>query len=306
MSTPDAPAKLHSAEFFGEQRDFWWNADYVALLARRFGLEGVHLALDVGSGIGHWSRVLLPHLPAEARIFGIDREETWVKQAAARAAQAGYGDRVSYRLGDATAIPFHDGVFDLVTCQTLLIHVKDPRAVLREMMRVAKPGGLVLLAEPNNMANTLVLGSTQFRAPLEEIFDFLRLYLTATRGKENLGEGNDSIGELIPGYAAEVGLVDVQVCLNDRPSPLFPPYAGRAQEVLRQQMLDWDERDFWCWGHDETRRYFLAGGGAEGDFERLWAAGLAGARKIAAELRAGREHQAGGTLGYVIAGRKPA
>jgi len=308
MSTPGAippPAKLHSAEYFGEQRDFWWNPDYVALMAERWRLDGVRMALDVGCGVGHWGRVLLPHLPAEARLFGIDREPAWVKQAAERAARAGFGERTSYRLGEAEKIPFHDDVFDLVTCQTLLIHVRDPRAVLREMMRVVKPGGLVAVLEPNNMAGSLVLGSTHFRAPLDQILDAVRLYLTATRGKENLGEGNDSIGELIPGYAAEVGLTDIQVHLNDRPSPLFPPYADRAQEALRKQVLDWDERDFWCWGEAETRRYFLAGGGSEGDFERLWKRALAGSHEIAAALRAGTEHQAGGNVGYLVSGRKP-
>lgn len=297
--------KLHSAEFFGDQRDDWWNDDYVALLASRFGFEDVRAVLEIGAGVGHFSRVLLRALPAEARLIGIDREPAWVKEAAARAERAGLGARARYRLGDANKIPFHDGVFDLVACQTLLIHVADPRAVMREMMRVVKPGGLVLMVEPNNMAGALVLGSSMFDAPLDDLFDQLRLYLTATRGKAALGEGNDSIGELIPGYAAEIGLTDVKVYLNDRSSPLFPPYEGRAQQVLKKQVLDWADRDYWCWGRDETRRYFLAGGGGEADFDRLYEAALAAAHKTAAALREGREHQAGGTLGYVIGGRRP-
>lgn len=303
---PSAPeAKLHSAEFFGEQRDFWWNDDFVALMAKRWGLGGVRMALDVGSGVGHWSRVILPHLPAEARLFGIDREAAWVKEAAERAARAGFGDRASYRLGDAQAIPFHDGVFDLVTCQTVLIHVRDPRAVMREMMRVLKPGGLLVMAEPNNMANALVLGSTQWNAPIDGILDVLRLYLTGTRGKEILGEGHDSIGEMIPGFAAEIGLMDIQVSMSDRPAPLFPPYAGPAQEVLKKQMLDWDEQGFVLWGRDQTRRYFLAGGGTEGELDRLWSVAVASSRKIAESLRKGTEHFAGGCTQYLVSGRKP-
>lgn len=305
MSTTDPTAKPHSAEFFGEQRDFWWNADYVALMAKRLRLDTVRTVLDVGSGVGHWSGVLLPHLPAEARLFGIDREPRWVKEASARAAASGAAERTSYRLGAAEKIPFHDDVFDFVTCQTLLIHVPEPKAVLREMLRVVRPRGLLLMAEPNNMANTLVLGSTHFSAPIEQLLDLVRLYLTATRGKEKLGEGNDSIGELIPGYAAELGLTEIEVHMNDRPSPLFPPYAGRAQEVLRNQILDWEARDFWCWGREETRRFFLAGGGSELEFERLWQIGLDGFREVAAAIRAGKEHQAGGTMGYLISGRKP-
>lgn len=305
MSSEDPSRKLHSAEYFGDQRDDWWNADFVALMARRLRLSEPRLVLDVGAGQGHWSRVLLPHLSPEARLLGIDREQAWVEEAARRSEALGLGDRARYRLGDATAIPFHDDTFDLVTCQTVLIHVRDPRAVLREMIRVCKPGGMLLLAEPNNMANMLTLSSSLFGAPLDTILSMVRVYLTCTRGKEALGEGNDSIGEMIPGYAAELGLQEITVHQNDRPSPLFPPYAGRPQTVLRDQVLSWDERDFWLWGHDETRRYFLAGGGREEDFEPLWAEGLARSHAIAAGLREGSEHQAGGTMGYLIAGRKP-
>jgi SAM-dependent methyltransferase len=306
MSTPEPTKKPHSAEYFGDQRDHWWNQDFMGLMAKRLGLGEVHKALEVGSGVGHFGRVLLPHLAPEAQLFGIDREEAWVKEAAARAERLGLGARLRYRLGDANKIPFHDGVFDLVTCQTVLIHVPDPRAVLREMLRVCKPGGLIFLCEPSNMATVLTLGSTMFHRPIEEIVTIVRGYLTCARGKEALGEGNDSIGEMIPGYAVELGLTGVEVHQNDRPSPLFPPYAGAAQEALRAQVLAWDERDFWLWGREETRRYHLAGGGNEHDFEGFWATGLASSHAIAAALREGREHQAGGTMGYVISGRKAA
>jgi SAM-dependent methyltransferase len=242
MDSAETPKKPHSAEYFGDQRDFWWNRDFVALMARRLGLGEVHKALEIGAGVGHWSRVLLPHLAPEAQLFGIDREEAWVKEAGARARALGLGERLHYRFGDANAIPFHDDTFDLVTCQTVLIHVRDPRAVMREMIRVCKPGGLLFLAEPNNMANMLCLSSSMFHAPIEVIVELVRVYLICTRGKEALGEGNDSIGELIPGYASELGLTGIEVHQNDRPSPLFPPYAGRAQEVLRAQVLAWDER----------------------------------------------------------------
>lgn len=302
--TAEAP-KHHSAEYFGEQRDFWWNADFVGLMARRLRFSEVRMALDVGAGVGHWGRVLLPHLPAEARLFGIDREPAWVAEAAARATRAGFAERTSYRLGSAEKIPFHDDVFDLVTCQTLLIHVPDPRAVMREMTRVVKPGGLLLFVEPNNMANGLVLGSTQFGAPLPEILDGLRLYITGMRGKEALGLGHDSIGEMVPGFAAEIGLTDIDVYLSDRPGALHPPYAGPAQGALREQILDWDARDFWLWGREDTRRYFLAGGGEEAEFERLWAAGLETSRRVAAALRAGKEHSAGGCVQYLVSARKP-
>lgn len=301
MATPDP--RLHSAEYFGEQRDFWWNADFLALMARRWQLDRVHLGLDVGAGLGHWGRLLFPHLAPEARLFGIDREETWVREANARAADL--GGRAVYRLGEAERIPFHDGVFDLVTCQTVLIHVRDPRAVIREMIRVLKPGGLLAVAEPNNLAEVWVRGSTLFRADPERTLALARLQLVCQQGKEALGEGHNSIGDLLPGYFAEAGLEELTAHVSDKASTLIPPYRGREQEVRRDQLLDWTARRHFAWSLDDTRRYFLAGGGSEEDFERLWTLARAAAEETAAALRAGTEHMAGGGVHYLISGRKP-
>jgi ubiquinone/menaquinone biosynthesis C-methylase UbiE len=62
--------KLHSAEFFGPDRDFWWNHDHLELVASRLGLEAVRSVLDVGCGVGHWGRLLASVLPSEATTAG--------------------------------------------------------------------------------------------------------------------------------------------------------------------------------------------------------------------------------------------
>jgi hypothetical protein len=49
----DLPTEPHSAAYFNEQRDFWWNADYLGLVAARLGLKRARSALDVGAGMGH-------------------------------------------------------------------------------------------------------------------------------------------------------------------------------------------------------------------------------------------------------------
>ncbi len=43
----------HSAEYFGETRDHWWNIDYLELIGRRLALERARDVLDVGCGVGH-------------------------------------------------------------------------------------------------------------------------------------------------------------------------------------------------------------------------------------------------------------
>src|SRR5262245_63946412 len=85
MDTP----KPHSADYFTDHRDHWWNEDYLALIARRFGFAELKSVLDVGCGVGHWGRTLLPHLPPSARVTGIDPEPRWVQKAGDTAASRG-------------------------------------------------------------------------------------------------------------------------------------------------------------------------------------------------------------------------
>lgn len=148
-------------------------------------------------------------------------------------------------MSDAHTLPFPDASFDLVTCQTVLIHVADPAAVIAEMARVTRPGGLVLAAEPNNVSTSLVLNSITFDDPVEDILTGVRLQLICERGKAALGEGNNSVGDLVPGLFAAAGLTDIAVYLNDKTNAFLPPYDTPEQRALLEERQDFDARDFW-------------------------------------------------------------
>src|SRR5690348_6328316 len=99
----------HSAQFLqSAARDYWWNLDHIEVWARRVGLDGVRSVLDVGSGVGHWGRLLSSVLPPDATLVGIDAEPRWVEDATAHADEAGLGDRFSYRVASAEELPFED------------------------------------------------------------------------------------------------------------------------------------------------------------------------------------------------------
>jgi SAM-dependent methyltransferase len=305
MSNAFKGESAHSADYFGDTRDHWWNRDYVALLAERWGFAAVRDALDVGSGVGHWGMTLGEHLPPDARVTGVDREPRWVAAATERAAARGLGGRFRYLEGAAEALPFADGCFDLVTCQTVLIHVPDPAAVLREMIRVTRPGGIVAVCEPNNLAQALMADATTFTGPVEDLLAMVGLQLRCERGKAALGEGDNSVGQLLPAMFAEAGLADLKVSMNDRAVPLAPPYEAPWQRPMLEEMLDFAARDYGLWSHDVTRRYYLAGGGAPEDFAGHWALALRLLRRAADEARAGTYRLAGGVVGYCVSGRRP-
>ena len=214
----------HSAEYFGDTRDYWWNSDYLELLGKRLSLNRVEKVLDVGCGVGHWGSMLASILPSTARVEGVDRDPYWVEKATKRVAQRGLAERFQFHQGLAESLPFADNSFDLVTCQTVLIHTAEPGTVLDEMIRVVRPGGLILLAEPNNAANALIFDSITLTDPVDKVIAHARFQLICERGKSSLGEGNNSIGDILPGLLAQRGLVDIQVYLNDKASAVVPPY----------------------------------------------------------------------------------
>ena len=294
----------HSAEYFGDTRDYWWNSDYIELTGRRLAFDRVRDVLDVGCGIGHWGRVLASALPADAQVIGVDRDPRWIAEATERVMARGMAHRFQYRLSDAQTLPFPDSSFDLVTCQTVLIHVADPRAVIAEMTRVTRPGGLVLAAEPNNLSTSLVLNSISFHDPVEEILAGVQLQLICERGKAALGEGNNSVGDIVPGLFVASGLTDVVVYLNDKTNALLPPYDTPEQRAMLEERQDFEARDFWIWNREDTLRYFLAGGGVEARFDALWTSATNGGERFEKAVADRTYSYPGAALNYLVAGRK--
>ena len=248
---------------------------------------------------------MLGLLSEEAGIVGVERDRRWVLQAGERAVQLGLDDRCRYLQGVAETLPFEDESCDLVTYQTLLIHAVDPAAVIGEMRRVVRPGGLLLLAEPNNLASMLVADSVTASQSVAELMERVEFAVICERGKTQVGEGNSSVGDLLPGLLAEAGLVDVHCALDDKTFALVPPYESGDQRALRDAIIADAVSDRWTWSRADAKRYFLAGGGDGKDFEARWQRRLAETRETAQELRRNRLHTAGGRIHYLVSGRRP-
>ena len=200
----------HSEAYFGAERNFWWNADHLRLLAARWQLQEVaSLLVDVGCGAGHWSRLLYRHVTPAAQLLCVDKEPDWAKTAVrefTRTYPSVPKNCVSGLVADATVLPLVDNVADLVTCQTLLIHVADPLRVVREMVRVLKPGGLLVCAEPNNLFGAIAADLSTAASPVETLVNRYEFWLRYQRGKASLGFGDNSAGDLVPGIFSQVGL----------------------------------------------------------------------------------------------------
>lgn len=107
--------------------------------------------LDVGCGPGTITVDLAEAVGPGGEVVGIDRAETALGAARAVAAERGIAN-AHFEEGDVYALAYEDASFDLVHAHQVLQHLVDPVAALREMARVAKPGGLVAVRESDYRA----------------------------------------------------------------------------------------------------------------------------------------------------------
>lgn len=216
---------IHSEEFIEDSRFQWWNPDYLDLLIKRFALQEAKSILEVGTGLGHWSRILLKRIPTEWTFHGFDLELHWVeKSAAAFAAEFPDVDRsrFDFRQGDAHSLPYSDESFDLVTCQTVMMHLRDPLTALQEMRRVLRNGGLILCAEPINLINRLSFSTVTNVADVETLVNAFRLWTYFQRGIRTSNDGDHNIGSYLPGLLKTAGFHSIEAYTNDKASFTLP------------------------------------------------------------------------------------
>jgi len=218
-----------TAKFLRLRVKTFYNTDYFeGIVLPLMGIPQAGCALDVGCGYGGLS-LTLAGLRPDIHITGVDGEASGLESAAKTAAQNGLAN-VTFEQGDGHQLKYEDNQFDALLCQTVLTHVRDAEAVVREMARVLKPGGIFMAAEYTDLGALSSYNSVEDEKRDEAWYQkFFRVSRLFMQGKKVLGRGDDRLGVQVPLLATDAGLDVFDVRLNDRVLHVIPPYRHPKQ-----------------------------------------------------------------------------
>lgn len=151
--------------------------------------------LDVGTGTAQFL-IQLAQLPALSglTLIGTDLFEDMVEHARQSVESAGVAARVELVCADAHDMPFADGFADIIISRSTLHHWREPALAIREMYRILKPGGVVIVMDVR-------------RDPaVEALAEFNRLRALAGIGPSHLDE--KFTADEVRTFAADAGVAD--------------------------------------------------------------------------------------------------
>jgi SAM-dependent methyltransferase len=186
---------VHGTEGPEQERLRQFNALNNEGFVRSLPLRPTDHVLEVGSGLGILAQLVTQRVP-DGRVVGVEQSAEQLRRALHR-------PRLTFFQGDAHHLPFPDATFDVAYCRWLLEHVRDPLRVLREMYRVVKPEGRVLVEENDN--------SLQRYDPPCPRFEHVWKRFNELQGK--LG-GDGHIGSKLFGLLRRAGFVEIEMRLH--------------------------------------------------------------------------------------------
>jgi ubiquinone/menaquinone biosynthesis C-methylase UbiE len=200
-----------------------WEADANAMLDRFGPMQG-WTCIDIGCGPGGITGLLSTRVGPAGRVIGLDRNAAFLEHARNHAAA-----NAEFRLGDAYSSDLPAGTFDLVHMRFVASTAGNPQPLLAEASRLARPGGIVALQEPD--------GSTLHCYPPHPAWDQLK---SAVLGAFESVGADLELAKKLYFLLQQSGLRDVQyrtALLGVRSTDPMVDYLPSTVESLRGTIL---------------------------------------------------------------------
>jgi ubiquinone/menaquinone biosynthesis C-methylase UbiE len=188
--------------------------------------------LEIGCGTGTNLRFLARRGDISGEAFGVDHCQLFIEAAERFTQEENVADKIEFRVGDVHSLLFPADTFDVVIAHTLISHVTEPATVIREMARVVRPGGTVVIFDGDYASLTYAhpdhefghqmdtaLANASFNNPrimrdLPRLLPELGLKLTSAWGDAvtEIGQGSyfKSFAETYAPYVTRAGLMPAQ------------------------------------------------------------------------------------------------
>jgi len=128
-------------DYYEKARLFrWWHRNrFSKALNLITSTKGSSLILDIGCDGGMFTQMLTQH----GEVIGLDISQSFIENARRRYRTP------HFLICDAQNLPLRESIFNIVTCLELLEHVPNPERVIKEVSRVLRSGGELILSVPN-------------------------------------------------------------------------------------------------------------------------------------------------------------
>ena len=198
-------------EYLKRTRDLYYNDDYLAFLVSTVWkiTKPVHI-VDFGCGFGYLGLKLLPLLPEGSRYTGIDKGQQLINKAIEYFENLPY--ETEFIIADTNEVEL-EHKYDIAVCHAFLLHMSDPKTMLKRMVSSIANDGKVICFEPHwisGMSSYDLEGYAQSQIVPLGVLQKLFEESTIRTGKD----GN--IGAKVPKYLSELGVKNIECRVSDK------------------------------------------------------------------------------------------
>ena len=192
-------------------RSLYLNVDYLQFLVEKvWKITKKVDVVDFGCGYGYLGLVLMPSLPEGSTYTGVDISEELIKKGREIFKSVPFDHK--FILSSANGVPEKDDTFDIAICNSVLMHIPEPDAVLTEMKRITKNDGMIITCESNwNAVNALLYIDGIKKSKITDL-GFLQILFERIHEKTKT-DGN--IGMKMPVIMARNNIKNIQARISD-------------------------------------------------------------------------------------------